>query len=289
MSGNVRREELAKIGGNGQGRTIVACRSRAYQTPVVPGARQHRIAPNAAGVTALYISNFEGAMTRVALPHPEIRLVARFGPMAPGGVDVHAFGARERVHRKFIRGGWTVTARLQLGAHEAVLGAPVAAFVGGPVRLEDLWSDAEARRLTEQLAAAGPMEAARVLERALGDRRATVTTGTRARIAIEAAERLTHASVSEVAADLGVSERNLRRVFRETVGMGPKSFARLARFRRAVMAARVASRADWAGIAIASGYYDQAHLIADFRDLAGVTPRALLVELSAMSVVRSRT
>jgi AraC-like DNA-binding protein len=68
-------------------------------------------------------------------------------------------------------------------------------------------------------------------------------------------------------------------VFRDTVGVSPKAFARLARFRRALRAARDNAPASWASIAASAGYYDQAHLIAEFRAIAGVTPRALLGEL----------
>jgi AraC-like DNA-binding protein len=85
--------------------------------------------------------------------------------------------------------------------------------------------------------------------------------------------------VSEVATALRVSERNLRRVFRDTVGVGPKTFARLERFRRALDAARAQEAPRWAVIALDAGYYDQAHLIADFRAIAGVTPQALLGEM----------
>jgi AraC-like DNA-binding protein len=87
--------------------------------------------------------------------------------------------------------------------------------------------------------------------------------------------------VTTVAADLGVSERHLRRVFRETVGVSPKTFARLARFHHALRAARDDGHAGWARIAADAGYYDQAHLIAEFRAIAGVTPQALLGELRA--------
>ena len=67
--------------------------------------------------------------------------------------------------------------------------------------------------------------------------------------------------------------------FHETVGLSPKAFANLTRFRRALDAARKSEHASWADIAAAVGYYDQAHLIAEFRTIAGVTPRELLGEL----------
>ena len=96
-----------------------------------------------------------------------------------------------------------------------------------------------------------------------------------------ALERLDHEPVGLVADHLGTSERHFRRVFRETVGVSPKTYARLRRFRRAVALARRAAAPDWAAIAADVGYYDQAHLIADFRAIGGATPRALLAELGA--------
>jgi AraC-like DNA-binding protein len=87
--------------------------------------------------------------------------------------------------------------------------------------------------------------------------------------------------VSEVATALGVSERHLRRVFRDTVGVGPKTFARLERFRSALDAARAQQAPSWAAIAEGAGYYDQAHLVAELRAMAGVKPQALLAELRA--------
>lgn len=103
------------------------------------------------------------------------------------------------------------------------------------------------------------------------------------RLVLEAAERLASAGVNIVATDLGVSERHLRRVFREAVGVSPKEFARLVRFNRALRAAHEDDGESWAGIAAAAGYYDQAHLIGEFHSISGVTPRALLSELRAGS------
>lgn len=246
-----------------------------------------RIAPSAAttsAVAALSVYECDRDGPGVSIPRPEIHLVARFGPSARGGLDVHAFGGRDKVHRKIIRAGQrSVTARLRLGMADAVLGLPATAMAARIVALEDLWGDAATRRLCDRLAdARDPVRAARILESAIAERLAPADErSARAELALAAAHRLTSANVRAVADDLGVSERHLRRVFHETVGMSPKSFTKVTRFHRALRAARQDARASWASIAAVAGYYDQAHLIADFRAIAGVTPRALLGELGA--------
>jgi AraC-like DNA-binding protein len=216
------------------------------------------------------------------MPRPEVQLVVRFGPSTRSGIDIHAFGVRQSAHRKVIRAGQrTVTARLRLGAQRAVLGVPASEIAGRIVALEDLWDGAATRRLVEQLAQApNTGAAAAILDRAITDR-VTTTTGDPAhlQLALTAADRLANASVNAVALGLGVSERHLRRVFHETVGLSPKAFAKLTRFHRALHVAREGRDASWANIAAAAGYYDQAHLIAEFRAIAGVTPRVLLGEL----------
>jgi AraC-like DNA-binding protein len=173
-----------------------------------------------------------------------------------------------------------VTARLHLGAPEEVLGVSASDIAGRIVALDDLWGDAATRRLCERLADARDTVGAAILESAITERLGIA--GERrpgAQLARDAADRLTSANVNAVAKDLGVSERHLRRVFREAVGMSPKAFAQLMRFHRALHAARKHDHASWASIAVAAGYYDQAHLIAEFHAIAGATPRAFLGEL----------
>jgi AraC-like DNA-binding protein len=151
-----------------------------------------------------------------------------------------------------------------------------------------LWGEATTRRLIQRLAEARDLNAAAAtLERAIAER-LSVAEPQRARpgLVLDAADRLTGDRVNAVADELGVSERHLRRVFRETVGVSPKTFAKLTRFRRAVRAAYEAPQISWAQIAAANGYYDQAHLIADFRAIAGVTPQTLLGELRSGSTAR---
>jgi AraC-like DNA-binding protein len=93
----------------------------------------------------------------------------------------------------------------------------------------------------------------------------------------EAIARLGRSSiaVAELAADLGVSERGLRRRVTAAVGYGPRRLARVFRLRRALEAARTGD--DLARAAYAAGYADQAHFTHDCRELAGVPPSALLV------------
>jgi AraC-like DNA-binding protein len=81
------------------------------------------------------------------------------------------------------------------------------------------------------------------------------------------------APIGELVAELGWSHRRLIARFREQIGLAPKAVARVFRFDRAVAA--LASRPP-AEVARECGYFDQAHLNRDFRELAGTTPAAFV-------------
>lgn len=87
---------------------------------------------------------------------------------------------------------------------------------------------------------------------------------------------------------VGVGGRHLERRFREAVGISPKAFARVIRFRRALAALR-SNPVGWSRLATETGYYDQAHLIRDVRALSGVTPTALVAELRQVGFVQYET
>ena len=232
-------------------------------------------------MAALFVNECTLDAAGLSIPRAETHLVARFGPKAMNGLDVHVMGARQRARRKLLhRGQKVVSARVRLGMHQAVFGVPSSASAERVVPLRDLWGGA-ADQLMDQLAATQDVrEAASVLEAAIARRLVHVEAyAADARLALEAARRLAKLRVQEVAAALGVSDRTLRRVFRDVVGMSPKEYARLARFHLALRAARASRVVDWAGVAAATGYYDQAHLIGEFRDIVGVTPGALMKEL----------
>jgi AraC-like DNA-binding protein len=84
--------------------------------------------------------------------------------------------------------------------------------------------------------------------------------------------------VGALADELGWSPRRLIARFREHVGLPPKTVARIIRFERALRLLDGAHEVRWAELAFRAGYYDQPHLIRDFRAFAGLTPRELLGE-----------
>jgi AraC-like DNA-binding protein len=83
--------------------------------------------------------------------------------------------------------------------------------------------------------------------------------------------------MSALAGELGWSRKHLAGKFSNAIGVGPKTLSRIVRFNRALGLSRQVE-SHWADIAADCGYADQAHLVREFRDLAGETPTALAVQ-----------
>ncbi len=76
----------------------------------------------------------------------------------------------------------------------------------------------------------------------------------------------------EYAAMANMSLRNFERRFHEQVGVSPKMYARLLRFNRAVDLKMQQPAKDWASIAYEGGYYDQMHMIKEFKEFTDASP-----------------
>ncbi len=82
-------------------------------------------------------------------------------------------------------------------------------------------------------------------------------------------------ALDQLAATVGCSLRHLQRQFARQVGIAPKLLARIRRFQRVFSAWRDDPR-SLSRVAAECGYFDQPHLIRDFRDFAGQAPAAFL-------------
>jgi AraC-like DNA-binding protein len=80
-------------------------------------------------------------------------------------------------------------------------------------------------------------------------------------------------NVARIAAAVGLSSRQLGRRFQNTVGLSPKEYVRISRFVRAVRGLSNRGHRTLTDLALASGYFDQAHFNHEFREMAGMTPR----------------
>ncbi len=81
-------------------------------------------------------------------------------------------------------------------------------------------------------------------------------------------------TIGAVTGQLGLSARRFIQVFSAEVGLNPKLFCRVRRFQRALRHADRGRRIAWAALAADCGYFDQAHLIHDFRAFSGISPSA---------------
>lgn len=88
--------------------------------------------------------------------------------------------------------------------------------------------------------------------------------------------------IDTLALDAGISSRQLERKFLAEIGVGPKLLSRILRFQQ-VFRAVDANETRWPVIALDCGYYDQAHLIRDFRQFAQQTPSVLFAEQGGLT------
>jgi AraC-like DNA-binding protein len=207
------------------------------------------------------------------LPNGRTSLVVRVPEEGRG--DAHVVGPRTRAKLKRATGFVRATAiQFKPGWSASLFGVPANELTDQLVTLDDLWGAAGVDVTADLVAARSVPAMLDRLSRAVATR--TTVESTSARLARRAVRMFeaTEMAVEDVAKELGVTARHLRRAFVASVGIGPKAFARGVRLQRAI--SESARSRDWGAIARNAGYYDQAHLIGEFRDLVGLTPAAYL-------------
>ncbi len=233
--------------------------------------QKERILPN--GTAELLINLCDNEILTYAPNEPHG--VKRFSGVVVAGAYSRALVCNAKQHRSMLG------VHFRPGGAFYLLGPAASDLTDAHANLEDFWGPSAANLIREQVCeAASAGERFQIVEQALLARACRVRSH---HPAVEAALRLfgpsgSGASTRHVAHELGISQRRFIQVFTREIGLLPKLFCRILRFKYARILTEQESRkrsglaVQWVQIANASGYYDQSHFIRDFRDFSGLSP-----------------
>ncbi len=161
------------------------------------------------------------------------------------------------------------------GARDLV-GVPMSEVTGRSIPLRDLWGT-EGADLTDRVREAGDAatRAALVCDVLLRRAARVRRRDDPADAAVSVLERADgQIDIADLARTVGVGRRTLERRFLDRVGLPPKRLARILRLQAVLQTLDGTDAPDWAMLAAGGGFYDQPHLVREFRDLTGLPPAA---------------
>lgn len=174
-----------------------------------------------------------------------------------------------------------ILACLRPDAASRIVDAPLTDFADAAIHLGNLFGAGETSTCDDMLAGArNSPERIATVESFLLRRLRPQLDGTIYRAALHLRKNPT-VPIQHLASKLGLSARHLSRRFNAAFGIGPKQFARLARFEK-VMAER-RNGLSWAQVACACGLTDQAHLVKEFKSMVGELPTEFFAEERRMA------
>ncbi|WP_226002234.1 helix-turn-helix domain-containing protein [Paenibacillus sp. BJ-4] len=154
-------------------------------------------------------------------------------------------------------------------------GMPTHLFTGGNYRLEDIWPENieiiserifEARDFNERVRVMDEYLIQLLLRRRTND--CDLMKNLLHRIFVSSGGM----SVKELAEREAISERQLNRKFGQWIGISPKKFSEVVRFQSVLHSIQSGGSLDWMELALKHNFFDQAHLIRDFRRFYGDSP-----------------
>lgn len=262
--------------------TVPASTMRAFAVPAA-------LRPLVAHVTA-YEEHFADGheMVERVLPDGASRLIVALNG---GNAEVQVAGASASPVVLAMRGHMHgISLTLRPGASLALFGVPASALANQTVPWDALVRGVSPQ-LPDTLAHAGSdaRRVEQVFAALQGMRRPTDSRTLRA-IGLATHMAATHGgtlSTRSVAAELGLSARRVQQLFASHLGLTPGEWRRLQRMHDVLRRLRAhetpRDTPRWTQLALEAGYYDQAHLINEFRALAGLTPGELLQNVSHSS------
>lgn len=204
------------------------------------------------------------AYTAETLPHPNFQLILENGTATLCGVCTGKFtrsleGQSQVFGIKFTPGGF-----------RPFLNAPASTLLNRGIPASRIFGDAVSSLLDgsnedERIASANAFFLAR---RPTPDENAALA-GQLVRLIFD---EPTLKTVDDLTRRAGMAKRSLQRVFSEYVGVNPKWVIRRYRLHELVERLNSGEQLDWPQVALDLGYFDQAHLINDFRSIVGYSP-----------------
>lgn len=166
----------------------------------------------------------------------------------------------------------TIGILLRPGAAELITRVPAIELAGKHTKIEDIWSPTQLDKIRTRL-----WETPHLEERLTVIEEVLLARLPRLRglnpLIIQALDRFRlSAPVGDVVAESGYSHRYFSRIFTEAVGLSPKKYCRVQRFGRVLDRMQRAPDINWADLAYAEGYADQAHMTREFRAFTTLTP-----------------
>jgi AraC-like DNA-binding protein len=247
------------------------------------GRERRRIALNADGSHEYWLDRSDPILNTI-LPGTGVSLIVNFGdPWAAG----RSLATSRLLPRVCVVGPVTQVRILRVGrcvhAMGAVLptsltpdvfGVPASELVDRIAPLEDLWTRMDVERL---FASVTCLEIRRSLSSLKDELVARVGRPSSRETVGQTAPRLIKScggrvSIDDLARSHGLSRQQFARRFWAAAGLPPKLFARITRFQKLVHVLLSTDVSKWASVSPGVGFYDQAHMINEFRAFAGSPP-----------------
>ena len=247
------------------------------------GRDRQSIATNPDGSHEYWLERSDPLLNTI-LPGTHVSLIINFGDVWATGRSLPTSAALPRV---CVLGAFTQPRILRVGRSvhavgavlppmltPSVFGVPASELVDRIVPLEDLWTRDDVQRLVASLA---HLEVRRCLWTLRQELVACIARpGNPDAVGQTAVQRIQlHAgrvSIDDIARAHSLGRQEFARRFCAAAGLPPKLFARITRFQALVHALLATDVSRWASLSSAVGFYDQAHMINEFRTFAGSPP-----------------
>jgi AraC-like DNA-binding protein len=247
------------------------------------GRDRRPVAMNADGSYEYWLEPSDPLLNTI-LPGTGVSVIVNFGDSWSAGRSLVSSGLLPRV---CVVGPVTQARILRVGRSVHAVGAvltpmltsdvfkvPASELVDQIVPLEDLWARTDVERLFASLSGAEIRRGVSVLKDDLVARIGRPTSRDPVGRTAPGLIKLHggRVSIDDMARSHGLSRQQFARRFCDAAGLPPKQFARITRFQALVHALLSTDVSRWVSVAPAVGFYDQAHMINEFRAFAGSPP-----------------